>query len=219
MRWRYVLFDLDGTLFDTSPGIMRCLYESLAECGFDGGDLRRFVGPPLLESLSEFCGMDAAQAAHCVALYRARYKESGVYECAPMAGAEECLCALKREGARLAVATSKPLRFALQILTRFRFDRYFDVVCGAESDAHSAKAEIVAEALARLGSPAPADCVMVGDRMDTDVISGMESGMSTVLVLSGVSTMDTLKTYAYRPTAVLSGVGEIVERARQTAGV
>ena len=55
---------------------------------------------------------------------------------------------------------------------------------------------------------------MVGDRMDTDVISGLESGMSTVLVLSGVSTMETLKTYAYRPTAVLSGVGEIVERAR-----
>ena len=61
-----------------------------------------------------------------------------------------------------------------------------------------------------------ADAVMVGDRMDTDVISGMESGMSTVLVLSGVSTLDALKTYAYRPTAVLSGVGEIVERARAT---
>ena len=58
------------------------------------------------------------------------------------------------------------------------------------------------------------DAVMVGDRMDTDVISGMESGMSTVLVLSGVSTMETLKTYAYRPTVVLNGVGEIVERAR-----
>ena len=58
-----------------------------------------------------------------------------------------------------------------------------------------------------------ADAVMVGDRMDTDVISGMESGMSTVLVLSGVSTMETLNTYAYRPTAVLSGVGEIVDWA------
>ena len=48
--------------------------------------------------------------------------------------------------------------------------------------------------------------------MDTDIISGMESGMSTVLVLSGVSTMETLKTYAYRPTMVLNGVGEIVEQ-------
>ena len=59
-----------------------------------------------------------------------------------------------------------------------------------------------------------AEAVMVGDRMDTDIISGLESGMSTVLVLSGVSTMDTLKTYAYRPSVVLNGVGEIVSMAR-----
>lgn len=58
-----------------------------------------------------------------------------------------------------------------------------------------------------------ADAVMIGDRMDTDVISGLESGMSTVLVLSGVSTRETLNTYAYRPTMVLDGVGEIVKMA------
>ena len=59
-----------------------------------------------------------------------------------------------------------------------------------------------------------ADAVMIGDRMDTDVISGMESGMSTVLVLSGVSTRATLDDYAYRPTVVLSGVGDIVEMSK-----
>ena len=59
-----------------------------------------------------------------------------------------------------------------------------------------------------------AEAVMVGDRMDTDVISGMESGMSTVLVLSGVSTRETLKTYAYRPSIVLDGVGDIPAIAR-----
>ena len=58
------------------------------------------------------------------------------------------------------------------------------------------------------------EAVMVGDRMDTDVISGMESGMSTVLVLSGVSTRETIKTYAYRPSMVLDGVGDIVALAR-----
>ncbi len=58
------------------------------------------------------------------------------------------------------------------------------------------------------------DAVMVGDRMDTDVISGLESGMSTVLVLSGISTAETLKTYAYCPTVVLDGVGDIVKIAR-----
>jgi len=60
-----------------------------------------------------------------------------------------------------------------------------------------------------------AEAVMVGDRMDTDVISGMESGMSTVLVLSGVSTRETLKTYAYRPSIVLDGVGDIAAMARR----
>lgn len=59
-----------------------------------------------------------------------------------------------------------------------------------------------------------AEAVMVGDRMDTDVISGLESGMSTVLVLSGVSTRETLKTYAYRPSIVLNGVGDIAAMAR-----
>ena len=58
------------------------------------------------------------------------------------------------------------------------------------------------------------DAVMVGDRMDTDVISGLESGMSTVLVLSGISTPETLKTFSYRPSMILDGVGDIVRAAK-----
>ena len=59
------------------------------------------------------------------------------------------------------------------------------------------------------------EAVMVGDRMDTDIISGMECGMSTVLVLSGVSTRETISTFAYRPTVILDGVGSIVQMAAQ----
>ena len=60
-----------------------------------------------------------------------------------------------------------------------------------------------------------AEAVIVGDRMDTDIVAGTESGTSTVLVLSGVSTEETLKTYAYQPTVVLNGVGDIVIEARK----
>ncbi|MDY6305879.1 MAG: HAD-IIA family hydrolase [Oribacterium sp.] len=60
-----------------------------------------------------------------------------------------------------------------------------------------------------------AEAVMIGDRMDTDVISGLESGMSTVLVLSGISTKETLDEYGYRPTEVLDGVGDIVKEAER----
>ena len=62
------------------------------------------------------------------------------------------------------------------------------------------------------------EAVMVGDRMDTDIISGLESGMSTVLVLSGVSTRETLDTFAYRPTMVLDGVGDIVAEFNRQMG-
>ena len=62
-----------------------------------------------------------------------------------------------------------------------------------------------------------ADAVMIGDRMDTDIISGLESGMSTVLVLSGISTPETLRMYGYRPSAVLSGVGDIPAHAEASA--
>lgn len=64
-----------------------------------------------------------------------------------------------------------------------------------------------------------AEAVMIGDRMDTDVISGMESGMATVLMLSGVSTRDTLRTYAYRPSLVLNGVGDIPALAQKGTAV
>ena len=59
------------------------------------------------------------------------------------------------------------------------------------------------------------ETALVGDRMDTDIISGLESGMSTVLVLSGVSDNETLKTFAYRPSIVLGGVGDIVKIAQE----
>jgi len=55
------------------------------------------------------------------------------------------------------------------------------------------------------------DAAMIGDRMDTDIIAGIESGLDPILVLSGVSSPDTIKNFPYRPRLVLSGVGEIPE--------
>jgi len=60
-----------------------------------------------------------------------------------------------------------------------------------------------------------AEAVMIGDRMDTDIISGLECGMSTVLVLSGIETRESLKSYAYRPTLLCEGVGDIPRLAEE----
>ena len=59
------------------------------------------------------------------------------------------------------------------------------------------------------------EAAIIGDRMDTDIVSGIESGLDTVLVLSGVSTMETVKTFPYRPRLILKGVGEIPTLAKE----
>ncbi len=57
------------------------------------------------------------------------------------------------------------------------------------------------------------EAAMIGDRMDTDIVAGMESGLMTALVLSGVSSEETIKEFSYRPTIVLNGVGDIPTQA------
>jgi NagD protein len=60
--------------------------------------------------------------------------------------------------------------------------------------------------------------VMIGDRMDTDVVAGLEAGLSTVLVLSGISTRDSVLQYPYRPTLVLDSVADLLGRTADPFG-
>ena len=186
MQKKYILFDFDGTLFDTSPGILHGIRFALEKRGIAVGEdreLYKFIGPPLIPALTEFCGMSEAEAEQTKEIYRAYYREKGVFECAPYAGAEDCLRALRGAGRKLAVATSKPVYFARQILERFGFTEYFAAVCGAESDAHAGKAEIVRRAAEALGASADG-CVMVGDRK-YDVLGAKENGIPCIAFDSG----------------------------------
>lgn len=202
-----ILFDFDGTLFDTSPGILHGIRHALESCGISVGsdrELYKFIGPPLIPAFMEFRGMSAAEADRAKDIYRAYYREKGVFECAPYPGAEDCLRALRKAGRRLAVATSKPIYFARQILERFRFTQYFDVVCGAESDAHSDKAEIVRRAMEELGASV-SDAVMIGDRK-YDIMGAKANGIPCIAFDSGFA--DEGEYEAAGAAAVLRGFAE-----------
>lgn len=60
------------------------------------------------------------------------------------------------------------------------------------------------------------EAVMIGDRMDTDIVAGIESGLDTALVLSGVTKRDDVKKFAYRPRLILSGIGDIAATTAQS---
>ena len=106
---RYLLFDLDGTLTDSAEGILRCVQYALEQCGTpepDAEKLRPFIGPPLLDSFQEFCGMPPARAAFAVEQYRKRFSTVGLLENAVYDGIPELLEKLREHGYVLAVATS-----------------------------------------------------------------------------------------------------------------
>ena len=106
---RYFLFDLDGTITDTGPGIMGSVQYALGEMGWpeqSGEFLRQFVGPPLEVSFRDFCGMNAAEAEEAIRLYRERYNAWGVYQSPLYPGMEATLNKLFQK-AVVCVATSK----------------------------------------------------------------------------------------------------------------
>lgn len=164
-----ILFDLDGTLTDSGPGITRCVQYALRHFGIEEPDTKKlecFIGPPLKEMFMEYAGLDDAQAEEAVAKYRERYTSKGIFENEVYEGIPELLQLCRDKGRILGVASSKPQVFVEQILEHFGLRQYFDVVVGAELDGRRTdKAEVIEEALHQLGCEKNRQNVlMVGDR-------------------------------------------------------
>jgi phosphoglycolate phosphatase len=185
--WTCVLFDLDGTLTDSAPGITASLARMFEALGLPiptPAELVEYVGPPLLDSLQSMAGFDEAGARAALTVYRADYAAHGAFDSAVFPGIRGLLQRLHAAGIPLAVATSKPETQAARILEHFGLAQYFDVIAGATDDeSRSAKADVVAEALRRLTERGVAldHTVMVGDRQ-YDVEGAGEHGLPTILV-------------------------------------
>ncbi len=183
-----VLLDLDGTLTDSGPGIMRAAAHALRAFGItetDPARLRRFVGPPLKESFRQFYGMDEADAIRGVEKYREYYADRGIFECTVYPGMPDLLARLRQQGRILSLATSKPEFYARRILDHFGLAGYFDFVGGSLPDeSRSEKSEVIGWAMAHLPGADPARAVMVGDRW-YDVAGAHAVGVRCVGVLFG----------------------------------
>ena len=182
-----VLFDLDGTLTDPAAGITASLAHALERVGRpvdDPAALRRFIGPPLLETFAEL-GVPQADLERAVAAYRDRYRGGAMFDNVLVDGMADLLARLRGRGTVLAVATSKPTPFAADILAFFGIAGSFDVIGGATLDGRrSHKADVVAHTLAELDDPDPATVVMIGDR-EHDVFGAAEHDVACIGVLWG----------------------------------
>ena len=195
MGWDILLFDLDGTLTDSGPGIMRAAKTALQSFGIDGlseRELRYFVGPPLWESFGKYLPEEQISAA--IDRFREYYRVTGWLENEPYPGVRECLHALKAAGKRMYVATSKLESMARQVLTHFDLMQYFDGVCGGIADDPEAgkKANVVRRALREAGCTDCSRAVLSGDR-EYDIYGGHAAGIQTVGVLYGYGSREELE--------------------------
>lgn len=180
-----VLFDLDGTIIDSAPGITATISSTLTQMGVavPGDDeLRGWVGPPLLESFHERGGLTMADALRAVEIYRSEYMSGGAFNASVFPGIPEALQTVSRSRLPLSLATSKPEGPATMVLTHFQLAHHFDELTGADDDtSRSEKAEVVAEALRRLAARG-ADIsrpVLIGDRHH-DVAGAAVHGIPTI---------------------------------------
>ena len=184
---KYLLFDLDGTLTDPALGITNSVIYALRKFGIEENDrekLYSFIGPPLYDSFREIYGLSHDDANLAVGSYREYFAPKGLYENTVYSGVREMLSALKRSGRVLILATSKPERFANEILRHFELDGYFDRVFGATMDeTRNKKDDVIAYALSN-ACISPKDAVMIGDRK-YDIEGGHKNGMISVGVLYG----------------------------------
>ena len=187
--FKYVLFDLDGTLTDSARGIKNCIKYSCDKMGLaipKEEVLDTFLGPPLVEKYMEVFNLTKEEAEKAVEIYRERFAPIGLFENDVYDGVFEMLSMLKNAGCVLGVATSKPEIFAKKILDHFDLSKYFDIMVGSDlvGGKHD-KTDVMKEALSKMN---PTETpVMVGDRC-FDIESARILGVSSVAVTYGYGT-------------------------------
>jgi len=189
-----VLFDMDGTLLDSAEGVTASAAKALAEVGApvpSPEELRRYVGPPMIESFRGPAGLDEETAQEALRHYRKAYANEGASKSSLYEGIPELLEQLESAGVAMAVATSKIEDQALLMARRFDLDHYFVNICGASDlDGRASKTEVIAELLLRL-ERAGVDLshpVMVGDR-SYDVEGAAAHGIPAIFASWGYGTV------------------------------
>ena len=202
-----VLFDFDGTVYNTVEGITKSIRYALLKHGMeeDLQSLRRFVGPPLADKFMEEYGLSREAAEQMVREFRERYGPVGIFESEPFPGIGELLKALKEAGLRTGVATSKPQHMAEQLIAHAGLSDCFDAVAGSLPGIDK-KREMIARAMELLGAEKETT-VLVGDTK-YDVAGAAECGIPCIGVTWGYAAEGELE--AAHPAAIVNSMEELL---------
>ena len=194
-NYKFILFDLDGTITDPKLGITKSVQYALRHFNIDVSNLDSlipFIGPPLKDSFMNFYGFNETDAMEAIEKYREYFTDTGIFENSLFDGMPELFQGLINNGKTLIIASSKPTVFVRRILEHFGISKYFIFVSGSELDGtRSLKSEVIRYALNQNNITEVDKVVMVGDRRH-DVEGAREEGIDSVGVLFGYGSYDEL---------------------------
>ena len=192
---RLVLFDLDGTLIDSAAGIFASLDHAFAQIGAElppRDALRAWIGPPFHQTFPSVLGEDPERIELAIATYRDHYIATGWTGHSIYPGIGDAIAALAADGCALGVVTTKPLPQARKIIDSLPFGTHFDRFYGPDiKTPHSAKAQMIAQALLDFAIPA-ANAAMVGDR-HFDIEGARANAVRGIGVSWGFGSVDELR--------------------------
>jgi phosphoglycolate phosphatase len=190
-----VLFDLDGTIVDSAPGIVQSIAHTLRAMDRPVPpmkELLHWVGPPLPQSFESRGGIEPDRVDEAVSIYREQYLNVGAYDAKIFDGMGAILRDLRAEGRHLAIATSKPTTPATLMLEHFTLVPYFSVIAAAADDESRGEKHLIIDdaltGLANLGID-PSRVLMVGDRIH-DIEGARQHGIPCAIVRWGYGTSD-----------------------------
>lgn len=212
IKYKYVLFDLDGTISESAGGIRKSLEHAITALGKplpNLDDYTLYIGPPLIDTFRNVCHFSEKDCQKGVELYRSFYDEKGKYINNLYDGIKDVLIKLKENGAKIAVCSSKYEKFAEEIVANLGVSDCFDAVCGSTLDgSRKDKKDLIPYAVKSLGGDYNSEkenTVMLGDtyfdargarQCGVDFI-GVEYGYGSIQAMKDEGTEVFAKTPAY----------------------
>lgn len=198
-KYDVIIFDVDGTLLDTTEGILAAVKYTVDNCGFTEPSetvIKTFIGPPIKESFLRTYDIDNETANKLTTVFRNRYKDVDLLKAKPYQGILEVFDLIKMLGMKSAIATYKRQDYAENIVKHFGFGEYTDIIFGADNDNKMRKKDIIEKCIEVSGITDYSRVLMVGDS-DNDAIGASQIGVDFLGVTFGFGFSTKEEIYAH----------------------
>lgn len=209
---KVIVFDVDGTLIDGTEGILKSVIKAIKYFNLSMPDfeqLLKFVGPPIQNSCKRAFGTTDKFAQEFANYFRKEYSAGDVYLAKVYDGIYELLEYLKLKGYKLGVATYKRQDYAKELMKHFKFDRYFDSICGADNENKLKKIDILKNCMNEL-SAKKEETILIGDSVH-DAGAAKELGIDFIGVTYGFGFKNKYEIKEYNPILCVDNVNEIID--------